>query len=101
RGGSLLLVLRAPKDEYLPAASLFPEFAGLIPARAGLDADQRDALKLPENRAMAGLGLREFAISQTDKEPVQAQAKASAEPYAAPPRRTEVIRGGRLEVIQY
>ncbi|OSZ41636.1 Flp pilus assembly protein CpaB [Alcaligenes faecalis] len=101
RGGSLQLVLRAPKDENLPDASLFPEFAGLIPARAGLDADQRDALKLPENRAMAGLGLREFAISQTEKEQVQARAKASGEPYVAPPRRTEVIRGGRLEVIQY
>jgi pilus assembly protein CpaB len=101
RSGSLQLVLRAPKDENLPDASLFPEFAGLIPARAGLDADQRDALKLPENRAMAGLGLREFAISQTEKEQVQARAKASGEPYAAPPRRTEVIRGGRLEVIQY
>ena len=50
RSGSLQLVLRAPKDESLPDASLFPEFAGLIPARAGLDADQRDALKL---RALA------------------------------------------------
>ncbi|MBY6344472.1 Flp pilus assembly protein CpaB [Providencia rettgeri] len=101
RSGSLQLVLRAPKDESLPDPSLFPEFAGLIPARASLDADQRDALKLPDNRAMAGLGLREFSISQTEKEQVQARALSSGEPHAAPPRRTEVIRGGRLEVIQY
>src|SRR5690606_42004590 len=101
RGGSLQLVLRAPKDENSPDASLYPELAGLIPARAGLGADQRAAVKLPETRAMAGLGLREFAISQTEKEQVQARAKASGEPHAAPPRRTEVIRGGRLEVIQY
>ncbi|GHC40200.1 Flp pilus assembly protein CpaB [Alcaligenes pakistanensis] len=101
RSGSLQLVLRAPMDESLPDASLFPEFAGLIPARASLDAEQRDALKLPDNRAMAGLGLREFSISQTEKEQVQARALAGGEPHAAPPRRTEVIRGGRVEVIQY
>lgn len=102
RSGSLQLVLRAPMDESLPDASLFPEFAGLIPARAGLDADQRDALKLPDNRAMAGLGLREFAISQTEKEQERARAvSSSGERHAAPPRRTEVIRGGRLELVEH
>ncbi|HRK84352.1 MULTISPECIES: Flp pilus assembly protein CpaB [unclassified Alcaligenes] len=101
RSGSLQVVLRAPKDESLPDPSLFPEFAGLIPARTGLDAEQREALKLPDNRAMAGLGLREFTISQSEKEQVQARAQASGQPNAAPPRRTEVIRGGRLELIQH
>ncbi|MGE8547539.1 Flp pilus assembly protein CpaB [Alcaligenes sp. Marseille-Q7550] len=101
RSGSLQLVLRAPSDGSLPDPGLFPEFAALIPARAGLAPEQREALALPDNRAMAGLGLREFSASNEKLGEAKTPVAAPRTDGMAQPRRAEVIRGGRVEVIQY
>lgn len=101
RSGSLQLVLRSPLDTAMPDADLFPEFATLLPARAGLAQEQRDALKRPDNRAMAGLGLREFSASSDTLGEVKTPVAAPRPDGVATPRRAEVIRGGRVEVIQY
>ncbi|WP_341669002.1 Flp pilus assembly protein CpaB [Alcaligenes sp. SDU_A2] len=101
RSGSLQLVLRAPSDAGMPDTDLFPEFAALLPARASLAPEQRAALSLPDNRAMAGLGLREFSASKQELGQERTPEPEPRPVAAASQRRTEVIRGGRLEVVQH
>lgn len=100
RSGNLQLVLRSPQDESLPDSDLFPEFATLMPTKKSLSAEQKQAVDSPSNRALAGLSLREFALSaeQAQNQPQATQGTAGA---SVPERRAEVIRGGRVEVVQY
>ncbi|MCX5592048.1 Flp pilus assembly protein CpaB [Alcaligenes endophyticus] len=99
RSGSLQLVLRSLEDESMPNVALFPEFATLMPAKKELSSEQKEALEDPANRALAGLSLREFSLSTEPLEPIRQATYPSAPSDNG--RRIEVIRGGKIEVVQF
>jgi len=98
RGGKLQLALRAPSDEARPDAALFPDMRPVLAGRAGLTAEQRRRLALPENRAYAGSSLAQLAASE-------ATAQRGSNPVSAAPRHggrsVEILRGGKSERVHY
>jgi len=98
RNGKLLLALRAPSDDARPDLALFPDTRPVLAGRAGLTAEQRQRLALPENRAYAGDALAQLAASE-------AAAQRSGNPAPAAPRQggrsVEILRGGQSERVRY
>ncbi|MDO1528435.1 Flp pilus assembly protein CpaB [Fulvimonas sp. R45] len=84
--GKLALALRHPGDDGQPDRALFPQPQHVLAPLAKLDAGQRQALDLPENRAFAGI----------DGEGLAGKAHAGPATARRPVRtapRVEIIRG--------
>lgn len=84
--GKLALALRHPGDDGQPDRTLFPQPQHVLAPLAKLDAGQRQALDLPENRAFAGID-GEGLTGQAHAVPATARRPVRIEP------RVEIIRG--------
>jgi len=95
RAGHLQLALRAPDDETLPDLDLFPPRQPVMAARAGLSAEQREALELGPNRAYAG-----DSLAQLDG-PAPQPVKRAGAAGAGGGRTIEILRGDSAQRVRY
>jgi len=103
QNGKLMLALRNPSDEAIPDLALFPSPATVLAGKRELTRDQQDALKLPDNRAFAGIEMN--GLAGDSRSP--ASYKAAAAPRtggtrgANIPGTVEVIRGTQRESVAF
>jgi pilus assembly protein CpaB len=98
RAGRLQLALRPLDDDSVPDAQLFVQRGSVLPVRADLTPDQREALKQAPNRAFAG-----ESLVQLDGTTTVARTPAAAARGASPGggRTVEILRGDKSERVRY
>jgi pilus assembly protein CpaB len=100
RAGRLQLALRPVGDDSVPDAQLFAQRGTVLPVRADLTPEQREALLSGPNRAFAG-----ESLAQLDGTTPAARTPASRAPGRAQGsgggRTVEILRGDKSERVRY
>jgi len=96
RSGHLQLALRAPDDEALPDRDLFAPRQPVMAVRAGLTAEQREALEAGPNRAYAG-----DSLAQLDGPAPQPVGRPGIGAGSSGGRTIEILRGDSAQHVRY
>ncbi|CAB3637182.1 Flp pilus assembly protein CpaB [Achromobacter pestifer] len=100
RSGRLQLALRPLNDDSMPDTQLFAQRGTVLPVRADLSPEQRDALKLGPNRAFAGESLVQLDGSTSAARAPTAPVRG-ANSGAGGGRTVEILRGDKSERVRY
>lgn len=100
RSGRLQLALRPLNDDSMPDAQLFAQRGTVLPVRADLSPEQREALKQGPNRAFAGESLVQLDGSTTAARAPTAPVRGASSG-AGGGRTVEIVRGDKSERVRY
>jgi pilus assembly protein CpaB len=99
QNGKLTLALRNPTDETMPDPALFPPPVAALTGKKNLTRDQLEALKMPDNRAFAGVGLVGLA-GDSPSSSIRKPVANSGQGHGAPAT-VEIIRGVQRESVVF
>lgn len=102
QNGKLALALRHPGDTGIADNALFPASSLALVPRAGLSAQERQALEAPNNRAFAGIDMKSWSGGEPARATRTSAPRAATPAQARQPQRTlEVIKGTQREQVRF
>ncbi|MGE8639926.1 MAG: Flp pilus assembly protein CpaB [Achromobacter sp.] len=100
RSGRLQLALRPLNDDSVPDTQLFAQRGTVLPVRADLTSEQREALKAGPNRAFAGESLVQLDGTTTNARAPAATVRGAGSGGGGG-RTVEILRGDKSERVRY